>query len=454
MIENKPQVQIKNKKRGPASIKRTDEQSKKLDYFIAAPLRSANRLMKQLYEDDHFYETATYAWVGAEDAKKIFLYGTCKEVTKTCIGLMSDKEVLQEVPDKKEPDRISKIIAGSITDVQTYRIRKMVELLSLLILFDRNTKRDEEYRIYLSSENMDLVLARQEDFRELYGGRVISSTQRSIDSFAERIQRDMQELEITDLWFLDNAKLRRQKPSVFKGKKALYLAALLVANPDERLALGISYGRGYSRASQSVHPLLGSHDYGKEDNNTKKIITNFTYLSIISMHIMHLVYKLAGMDDPGDITRVLGANFEESEASQAIAKLKKEFQLGDIVLTAWTDLAKIVDVHTSKYGYKAYKVRYISRPPLPRVSEDWLEAQMVMARLMTKSMVRGFFEKSARSVSYDKEIIEAMQEVLALPEEELMRYSEKIFLDLHNAEILIPMLLQTGFLKKKDAPDF
>ena len=121
----------------PASIKLTDEQNKKLDFFITAPLRSADRLMKQLYTDDHFYETATYAWVGENDAKKLFVYGVCKEVIKSCIELTNDKEFLQEVPDHKEkvPDRMEKVISGGITDAQTYRIRKMVELLSLLILF-------------------------------------------------------------------------------------------------------------------------------------------------------------------------------------------------------------------------------------------------------------------------------------------------------------------------------
>ncbi len=132
-------------------IKLTDDQNKQLEYFLSAPLRSANRLMEQLYSNDHFYETTTHAWVGEKDAKKLFLYGVCKEVLKVCIGLMGDREVLQETPEG-EPDRMGKIVNGSITDAQTYRVRKMIELLSLLILFDRNTKRDEEYRIFLSAE--------------------------------------------------------------------------------------------------------------------------------------------------------------------------------------------------------------------------------------------------------------------------------------------------------------
>ena len=261
-------------------IKLNEEQNQQLDYFMTAPLRSANRLMEQLYSDDHFYETATYAWVGEQDAKKLFLYGVCKEVLKVCIGLMGDKEVLQEIP-QGEPDRTGKIVVGSVSDAQTYRIRKMIELLSLLILFDRNTKRDEEYRVFLSAENLDLALSRQGDFRELYEKRTISNTQHSIDDYAGRIASDFKTMEVEGIWFLDPKKLKDQYPSVFKSKRSLYLAALMVASPEERVALGISYGRGYSRTSQSIHPLLGSHDYDKEDNTPEKIVRNFSYQSMI-----------------------------------------------------------------------------------------------------------------------------------------------------------------------------
>ncbi len=438
----------------PVSIKLTEEQNKQLEYFLAAPLRSANRLAEQLYSDDKFYEQTTYAWVGEADAKKLFLYGVSKEVLKVCIGLMGDKEVLQEMPGG-EPDRMAKTILGSVTDTQTYRVRKMVALLTLLILFDRNTKRDEEYRIYLSAENMDLALARQEDFRDLYEKRTISNTQHSIDDFAGRIQRDMQTLGVTELWFLDNDKLKRQKPTVFKTKKSLYLAALLLANADERLALGISYGRGYSRTSQSVHPLLGSHVYGKDDNNIKRIIANFSYLSILCMHVMHLAYKIAGIEDPEGLAKVMGENFEKSEASQAISGLKKELEIGDLVLTAWSDLAEIIDAHTSKYGYKAYKIKYLSRPPLPEFPEDWVEAQSIMARLMTKGWVRSFFEKNTPSIEkMPKEVAEIWPEVMKQPDEELMKSAVGFFVDMHKIGVLIPMLLESGFLKKRDVPEF
>ncbi len=438
------------------NIRLTEEQSKKLNFFITAPLRSADRLMKQLYTDDHFYETTTYAWVGEKDAKKLFLYGVCKEVIKSCIGLTNDKEFLQEVPDHKEnePDRMEKIIVGGIADTQTYRIRKMVELLSLLILFNRNTKRDEEYRVFLSAENLNLALARQEDFHELYDGRTISNTQHSIDDYAKRIRDDLKTLGVQELWFLHKDKLKKLKPSVFENKKKLFLSALLVASADERLALGISYGRGYSRASQSVHPLFGSHDYGKDDNNTKYIITNFSYLSIICMHIMHLAYKIADINDPEGLTKIMGENFEKSEASKNVAQFKKELEVGDLVLTAWTDLAEIIEEHTSKYGYKAYKIKYLLRPPLPEFPEDWIESSNIMARLMTKAWARSFLEKNTNLEKMPKEIKEIWPEVMKQSDEELMKSVMHFFVDMHKHGILIPALMESGFLKKREESIF
>ena len=41
----------------PKNKKPNEEQNKRLDFFMSSPLRSADRLMEQLYSDDHFYET-------------------------------------------------------------------------------------------------------------------------------------------------------------------------------------------------------------------------------------------------------------------------------------------------------------------------------------------------------------------------------------------------------------
>ena len=141
----------------PGVQRLSDEDLEKFNFFINGPMSSSEHLMKNLYADDTFYEQVTLSWVAAADAKKVFLYGVCKEVFKACIGLMNDKEVIEEIPGGK-PNRMMKLITGAVTDAQTLRRRKLIELLVLLILFDRQQSRDEEYRIYLSAEGLDFVL--------------------------------------------------------------------------------------------------------------------------------------------------------------------------------------------------------------------------------------------------------------------------------------------------------
>lgn len=431
------------------NFKLSKEQNRKLDFFISTPLRSANRLMKNLYADDHFYETATYAWVSPKDAKKLFLFGVCKEVIKVCIEMMQNKEFLQDGPSIKKKEAIEKIIYGSITDGQSYRLRKMIELLSLIILFHKNTLRDEEYRIYLSAENLDIFLSRQKEFKDFYNGEIISNTQSSIDGFTKRIHNDLKAIGKSDLWFLNVRKLRKQKPSIFATKRKIYLDALLVATDDERLALGISYHKTYSRLSLSTHPLLGSHDYGDEENNYRNVIRNITSLSIVCMHIMYKAYKIADIEDPEGLEKIMGPNFEKSEASKSISAMKKEYDNGDIILTAWTDLAEVIGKRESEYGYKAYRVKYISRAPLPQYSEDWLESQHILTRLIRRVAIRAFYEKATLTVK-DRKIKKIMKEVLKQPDNQLLEYAKKTFLSLHEKKLLISMLIKSGHLKRRE----
>jgi len=327
------------------TVKIVDEEEKRYRYFSSAPMRSAIHLMDALYSDDTFYQQATFDWVSPDDAKKLFLYGVCKEVMKAATSLLEDQGYIKEEQIDHHTDRLARMVWGSIYDKQTYRIRKLIELLSLVILFDRNTKRNEEYRVFLNAESLDLDLTRLKDFRSLYADKVIENTQSAVSDFEKRIATDLKTLGVPSLWFVDEGNFKKHKPSVFVRRTSIYMDALAVATPDERAALGVSYGRGYSRTSESVHPMLGSHDYGQDENNSKHIRANYTYIGLLGMHIMHLAHRLAGVDDPEGIDKVMGKHFEKSEASQLINKLKREFRIGDIVLTAWTDIAEVVDAN-------------------------------------------------------------------------------------------------------------
>lgn len=433
------------------TVQTQSDEDRKHAYFASAPLRSANRLMDLLYKDDSFYETTRFAWVGPEDAKKLLLYGVCKEVLKASIGMLEDKEHLKAPPEGSKPTtRLEKIILGAFLDTQTQRMRKLVELLSTLILFDRRAQRDEEYRIFLNAESLDLSLSRLEDFREVYDGRLIANTEHSVNDFTDRIDRDLKTLGVSTVWFLKMDVLRRQRPGIFESRKRQYLDALLLASPDERLALGVSYGRGYSSHSQAVHPLLGGHDYGEEENSLARLAAGYAQTGIIAMHIMRLAYKLAGHDDPQGLDKVMGKNLEKSAAKNIIGGMARAVEVGDLILTAWTDLAEVLEVYVGKYGYRACRIKYVSRPPLPETPEDWIESQRILIRLMSRSQMRAILEKAATSDGSPQELRDIMPEVLKQSDDKLMESARDLFLRLHEANALIPMLIQQGHLKRPE----
>lgn len=442
---DKPKIEIA-KEESEKYTNISEDQKKKFDTFISFPFTSAKELMGKLYSSDNFYETATYAWVGEKDAKKLFLYGVCKEVSKTCVSLINGTEFLQQIPKVKQKEPMEKMIFGSIIDEQSYRIRKMIELLALLILFDKKTKRDEEYRIYLNAENLDISISRQKEFKEFYEGEKISNVQRSLDDFSKRVSDDLSAIGEKELWFLDMNRFQSQKPSVFKSKRAIYLEALLLANDDERLSMGISYHKTYSRLSISAHPFLGSRDYGEEENDYKTVKSNFGYLSIISMHIMRLAYKIAGLKDPRGMEKIMGENLEKSEASKAMKEMKKNYYPGDIVLTRHQDLAEILEMKESKFGYEAYKIKFLSRSPIPEIPEDWREAGDILTKLVGRDTVRTLYEKSFAKTE-DKIIKDITPKILEQSDEWLLKSAKAMYLDLHNNKILIPMLLESGHLK-------
>lgn len=444
---NRSPIHKTNPKKEIVSL--TEEEKKGLFYFIGSPLRSANRLMGRLYKDDTFYKQTARAWVEADDSKKLFLYGVCKEVIKTCALLHNDKEALEGRPKTAENKRIENLVIGGVIDLQNQRIRKMSELLTKLILFRQFSKNNEDYRMHHSAENLDLLLSRQKDFADLFNGATISNVQKNIDYFKECIFNDLHNTNRTDIWFLNMSRIKDDIPSVFAGRKEAYLSAIFYANDSEKAVLGTSYGKGFSRPSVSMHPNLISHGYEfKNTEGYELIMGNIMHLAMLCMHIMDVAYKLFGEKDPNGIRKFMGDDFEKSEASDALHPMKKSHEVGDIVLTVFEDLAEVVEVRESKYGYKAYKLSYISSPPLDEYPEDWIEAQNILGRLVNEKNVLEFYKKNSTGVK-DPVLKEIMTEVLKQPSSELLKSAKKTFLELHKNGILIPMLVESGYLKPR-----
>ena len=71
---------------------------------------------------------------------------------------------------------------------------------------------------------------------------------------------------------------------------------------------------------------------------------------------------------------------------------RREEQVDDLVL-AYNDLAEIIDARRSSFAYTSYRVRYLGKPPLPEMPEDWLPSEDNV-KLVGKRNIREFYKRN------------------------------------------------------------
>lgn len=421
-----------------------EKTEKELEFFISSPLRSADRLKKLLYNDDTFYRQTSYAWVREEDAKKLFFYGVCVEIGKACVDLMQTKSLFEEVPVKEEQGSdIGRMVHNAIIDRQNALIRKLTELLSLVINFSK-TKNDIEYRIFHSAQNLNRFLNQKKAFFDVFNVEN-NNTQSSVEDYKKRIEDDIKLLNNQIPWFLDQGNYKKLKPSVFKGWMSIYKDAIDLSIDDEKTLLGINHER-YSMFSQNVHPTIMSHDY-EDDEDWGTILANIRYISMLSMHIMDRSYDLLGLKDEDGIKKIMGENFEKSEASNLMNMFKKSFEVGDIIFAHSNDLAEITECRIGKFNYTVYKIKYLSQPPLPQYPEDWIEGRR-LTRLFKPEHIRPFFAKSLDPSSTLPDVAKnAIEQMLKEKDDVLIDLMKKTLADLHKRGVLVMMLVHSNIIK-------
>lgn len=413
-------------------------------FWVSQPLKQANALLSKLYKDDNFYFTTRYAWTSPEDSKKLLLYGYARQVMKTSLTLLENEEHILEVPKKESIDTLGKIIIEGIIDTQHIVLRKHIEALVNLINFS-NFDKGEAYRIFLNAENLEHFLGRQSDFGAFYESRS-GNIDSSIKTYSDRIHEDLKTLGISDIWFLRRDWDRRKSPPIFESMRGRFMKALPHATDDEKIVFGLSYDEFFGGFSASAHASAGSPitERSQKFNTIKKKVS---FISLVGQHIISRANKLMNFDDPNDQIQRM-AKEGSSDAPKLIQRFKRVFHPGDLVL-AMGDICEIMECKQSRYGYTSCRIKFLTRPPLPETPDDWLPAAFV-AMVLPKNKVRQFLFKNKDNPKTPKEL----KEVFALMEKEtddkLMEYTRSAMVRLYQDGILIPMLLHSGIIKKRE----
>lgn len=418
-----------------------------IDFFVAQPIRQADRFLKKLYSDDDFYRSARYAWVSPDTAKKLYLYGCARQVVKATMVLLQNKEHILEKPKKGSIDSMGRMILEGIIDEQNIIIRKHIELLANLLNFSRFNK-DEAYRLFLNLENLEHFLSRQGDFKDFYESQSVN-IQHSINDFLDRIKEDLKNLKVSETWFLKKdweKKVESFAPPLLTSVRQRYKSALPFATDDERIMMGLSYSELFGDISVSAHASAGSrirdHHY-----RFSTIKDNISAISILGQHIINRANQLMGFDDSEDLIKKM-LEQGTSSASKLLQRDRKTFQPGDIVL-AIGDLAEIVECKISKFGYSSCKVKFLTRAPLPDVPEDWMPTAFVIS-ILPKSKVRAFMFQDKRYENLPQEVKDILEKIKQESDDKIIVYARGALVSMHNYGILIPALLQSGYLKQRD----
>ena len=110
-----------------------------------------------------------------------------------------------------------------------------------------------------------------------------------------------------------------------------------------------------------------------------------TKLGLLGFAILLRAHELLGRPDAPVVSQLARVYGQNTEPARILARVSdRGFEVGDFVL-AHGDLAEILEVKKSPYGYHAYRVQYLAQRPMPDVAEDWFPAQYVQ-RLYNRAM--------------------------------------------------------------------
>ncbi|MEI8015295.1 MAG: hypothetical protein WCH20_10720 [Nitrospira sp.] len=391
------------------------------DLFIGVALRGAVTLQKALGLNEDTYQGV--AGHSLHDSRAYYLYGVLDEVLKAATAMLRwqqllknpEKEGLKEIQGKENGNHLIRIVDEAVQDEQDLWSRKLAELLCNLILFE-STNSQEYFRLFLTCEHLDAYLGLQRDFHDFFNCQNFNARE-SIQSLVSTTKQCTKSIPLKKAWFLNDA-INWEKPikpgGLFCSIRQRYKLALKKADPDQILALGISYEHGYSVPSRSIHANIGGPPM-KIDR--KAIEISFSHVVLFCALVMLQAYKVAGVTVTGDAEFVDKIFKSGTDARKILNSVYgKELEVGDIVFAYGKDLCIVVDKRRSEYGYNSYKVKYLSPPLIPEVPEDWFPARYVHL-VWPKKLVR---EQMVDMLERHHFPADAVEKVRSMPDKDLL----------------------------------
>ncbi len=362
-------------------------------FKAAADLRSALKL-----DEGAFRQIAPSLW---HDPRLAFIYRVLDEVQKAGICIHDWFEKLKDEESAPDPaDHMTRLASQWLQDEQNFRARKLAEVLVDLICFSA-TNDPEYYRDYFRLRDLDATVRSLNDQDEFFGFRRRNS-EYGVDWAERDIIAAEAKLDVSKRWYLRNPALFqptwKTRGVEFSSFRQRYIRSLELALPSELGALGKTYVHAYGSMSSEIHftPQEISSDF---DPNA--VYLGIDRVGLLCFAILIRCQRLLGVVPDGLNSQLRKMHDENTGPSEIVGQLKQETaEVGDFVW-AHGDICEVVEIRRSKFGYVSYLLRYIERPPIPEIKQDWFAGFEI--HLVAK---RSFAEEAMRSLQTDPNIDE------------------------------------------------
>jgi len=366
------------------------------DHAINVAFSGGHDLRKLLSLDEvNFRFRAPYSH---KTPRNIFIYQAIDEAQKAATSLMRWKKFFSgneaEISNKEGEDtknQVKRITEQAVFEEQSLRCRKLTEILADTILF-LNTNEDIYYKDYFCFCDLVEYQNTQKDRNEFFGFKSHNSESHIQWLKQQILEIEKNGLEIGKRWYLSKPEsitsLKNIKLSSFRSK---YKKISLDQNTEVITLLGKSYLHAYGE-SQNIH--FSANDTSMSyDDRTPLLKAN--KVAVLLINLLLKAQELSLVSSPKMDKLLSGIKTENAGFNPYRELTTSQASIGDYVL-AWGDLGQVIEERKSKYGYFCYNIRYIGKPPLEEIPDDWF-ASFEIRRIGNKAellnQVKSIFAK-------------------------------------------------------------
>jgi hypothetical protein len=354
------------------------------EHCICVGTQGAQDLRKELRLDEvNFRHVASSAHV---EPRSCYIYRVLDEVQKAAVSMMQWRESVEAgLPEKSNPNgeeaQAQRLTFETFIDDQNFRARKLTEALVDSILFS-TTNDQGYYRDYYFLHDLNDCGRSQADRHEYFDFQSLNTKARAEGLLAQLQNLEQNNLDAKKRWYLENpgpCLLKWTTKGVpLSSFSKRYKAVIPLALPGELAILGKTYIHAYG-TSRDVH--FSPHDISS-DYGVHEFLQGSNRVGLLILALIIRCQLLLNCVPAGVNKQWRDMHDGNAGPAQILGGLKATpAEVGDIVL-AQGDLAEVLELKVSKYGYVSYRVKYLETPPLPEVPEDWFAVFEI--RLVTK----------------------------------------------------------------------